>query len=115
MNTPSGAAEARKRLQSHAWPADLLRILEVLRRDGRQAYMVGGHVRDVLLGRIPDATFDVATDLHPDEVMRRFARVVPTGLRHGTVLILEGALRVECTTFRREGVYTDSRRPDESQ
>ena len=44
--------------------------------------------------------------------MKRFARVEPIGIEHGTVLILEGGLRVECTTFRREGAYSDARRPD---
>src|SRR6185295_13224074 len=46
-------------------------------------------------------------------VTRRFAHVVPTGARHGTVTIVEGELLVECTTFRREGAYTDARRPDQ--
>lgn len=87
-------------------------MLDELQRDGRQAYLVGGHVRDVLLGREPDPTWDVATDVHPDEVTRRFARVVPTGLKHGTVLIVVGTMRVECTTFRRESAYGDARRPD---
>jgi putative nucleotidyltransferase with HDIG domain len=55
---------------------------------------------------------DIATSLRPEEVVRRFRRVVPTGIEHGTVTILDGPAPIECTTFRREGQYSDARRPD---
>jgi len=74
--------------------------------------LAGGTVRDALLGRELQAPADVATSIPPDEVMRRFARVEPIGLAHGTVLVLEGDVAIECTTFRREGAYADARHPD---
>ena len=94
--------EARARLESHPWPAAALSVLERLRAGGGQAYFVGGTVRDALLGREGHAVFDVATDVEPDEVVRRFPRVEPTGIRHGTVLIVTDGIQAECTTFRRE-------------
>jgi len=105
-------ARAHRRLAATAWPAALLEVLARLRADGHRSYLVGGSVRDALLGRPNDGAFDVATDRRPEDVAARFARVEPTGIRHGTVLILEGGLAVECTTFRREGAYSDARRPD---
>ena len=107
-------AKARTRLASHAWPPALRPALERLREGGHQAWLVGGTVRDVLLDRTPAEphTFDVATDLAPEHVTSRFARVEPIGLAHGTVLVLEHALRMEVTTMRREGAYADARRPD---
>ena len=87
-------------------------MLGTLRDAGGRAYIVGGHVRDVLLGRTPDDAVDVATDLTPETVTGLFDEVIPTGLKHGTVMILADGVRVECTTFRREGEYGDARRPD---
>jgi tRNA nucleotidyltransferase (CCA-adding enzyme) len=117
MSRPSGAspmshAEAAARLAGFPWPAAVLRTLERLQADGHQAWLVGGAVRDVLLGRAPGRAFDVATDRLPEDVQSRFARVEPIGLIHGTVLILEGEVAIECTTFRREGSYRDARHPD---
>lgn len=114
---PTRAAEslrrtAREVLAQHAWPVGTRAVIERLQKNGGQAYLVGGTVRDVLLGRPGDPTLDVATDLEPAEVARRFARVEPIGLRHGTVLVFEGDVKVECTTFRTEGGYADARRPD---
>ena len=111
---PEAAAErARARLATNAWPEVLPSVLARLREGGHAAYLVGGTVRDALLGRPPRGEFDVATDLLPEDVMRRFARVVPTGLKHGTVTIVEGGWVIECTTFRRESSYSDARHPDE--
>lgn len=104
-------ARAREVLAAHPWPADLLAALARIGAGGR-ALVVGGSVRDVLLGRPSGGVWDVATDIRPDEVSRRFERVEPTGLAHGTVLILEGDLRIDCTTFRREGAYPDARHPE---
>jgi tRNA nucleotidyltransferase (CCA-adding enzyme) len=105
-------ARATATLAQHPWPEALRAALDRLQgRDGA-AYLVGGSVRDVLLGRAQHGAFDVATDRTPDEVMRRFDRVEPIGLAHGTVLVLEGDVRLEVTTFRREGPYADARRPD---
>ena len=103
---------AEQVLRLHAWPPALPALLGRLRRDGGQAYLVGGTVRDVLLGRESDRRIDVATDRTPDEVVARFERVEPVGIAHGTVLVLAGGLEIDCTTFRREGGYADARRPD---
>jgi tRNA nucleotidyltransferase (CCA-adding enzyme) len=103
---------ARAQLSAHPWPAFLLGVLARLREDGGRAYLVGGTVRDVLLGREGDSSIDVATSIVPEDVVRRFERVVPTGIAHGTVTILDGPEPVECTTFRREDRYSDARRPD---
>ena len=111
---PTAAASARAEgvLRGYRWPPRVLSILERLAQGGGQAYLVGGTVRDALLGRELSTWVDVATDRTPDEVIARFPHVVPTGLAHGTVMIVEDDLRVECTTLRREGAYTDARRPD---
>jgi tRNA nucleotidyltransferase (CCA-adding enzyme) len=106
--TPGGA---RDRLAAFPWPPALLEILARLRAAGGRAYLVGGTVRDVLLERPVRPHLDVATSVRPEEVQARFTRVEPIGLRHGTVLVVEGGLLVECTTFRREGEYPDARHP----
>ena len=78
---------------------------------GYDCYLVGGAVRNMLL-EIPTDDFDIATNAKPDEVMRLFRRVIPTGIRHGTVTVLHRGLHMEVTTFRTESQYGDSRRPD---
>lgn len=92
-------------------PAGVGGCLDTLRRTGHAAYPVGGCVRDLLLGRTP-GDFDVCTDARPERVMELFPHTVPTGLRHGTVTVRTEDGPVEVTTFRREGRYTDHRRPD---
>jgi tRNA nucleotidyltransferase (CCA-adding enzyme) len=103
---------ARAVLADHPWPEALRGVLDRLRAGGHQAYLVGGTVRDVLLKRPAHDIFDVATDLVPETVVERFDRVEPVGIAHGTVLVLTDGIRVECTTFRREGGYPDARHPE---
>ena len=86
-------------------------VLEALEGTGHRAFVVGGAVRNAIMGR-PVRDFDVATSATPDEVAAAFgkhARVVPTGVGHGTVTVVLGAFAVEVTTFRRD-VATDGRR-----
>ena len=82
---------------------------------GLQAYVVGGAVRDHLLGR-PVQDYDMATDAQPEEVLRLFRRVIPTGIAHGTVTVRvrDGNVDhgIEVTTFRIDGTYRDARRPE---
>jgi len=104
-------ARAAARLEAALWPPALGQVLARLRADGHVAVLVGGTVRDVLLGRASGAAFDVATDRVPQEVLALFERVEPIGLAHGTVLVLADGVRIECTTLRTEGVYADARRP----
>ncbi|HSZ83788.1 MAG TPA: HD domain-containing protein [Polyangia bacterium] len=98
-------------------PADVRALARRLHDAGFEAHLVGGGVRDMLLGR-PPADFDLATDARPEKVLEIFGRsfAIPTGLQHGTVTVLTGAdpatrRSVEVTTFRGEGAYLDGRRP----
>jgi tRNA nucleotidyltransferase (CCA-adding enzyme) len=99
-----------------AIPADVLGVCARLREAGHRAFLVGGSIRDLLLGR-PPGDFDVATSAHPDATLRVFGSryAIPTGLAHGTVTVLAGEppkqRHVEVTTFRGEGAYLDGRRP----
>ena len=86
------------------------KILRRLRAAGYEAYFVGGCVRDTLLGR-PVHDWDIATAAEPGEVQALFSRTLPTGLRHGTVTVLEDGEQAEVTTFRVDGDYRDSRHP----
>src|SRR5437870_1728192 len=85
-------------------------LLRTLRATGKQAWLAGGAVRDLLRGK-PADDFDVATDALPEQVVKLFPRVVPTGMQHGTVTVLTAEHKVEVTTFRGEGPYLDGRRP----
>jgi len=85
-------------------------ICDVLRGAGYQAFVVGGGVRDALLGR-PVHDWDVATDATPDTVQRLFPRTVPTGVEFGTVTVIVDTGPVQVTTFRQEGGYRDARHP----
>ena len=95
------------------WDLRALAVLERLNVAGHRAVLVGGCVRDRLMGRTPH-DYDAATSARPEQIREACApmRVVETGVRHGTVTVLSGGLPVEVTTFRREGRYTDHRRPD---
>ena len=97
-------------------PADVLGIMEMLECSGHEAYLVGGCVRDLLLGRAP-SDFDVTTDAVPDEVEELFAsaRTISYGKKHGTVAIVLNGRVYEVTTYREDGAYTDNRRPDTVQ
>ncbi|HEQ71071.1 MAG TPA: HD domain-containing protein [Spirochaetia bacterium] len=92
-------------------PGELLQLSRTLQRHGFQCYLVGGAVRDMLLKKTAK-DFDVATNALPDQVMKFFRRVIPTGIQHGTVTVLMGPMQFEVTTFRVEGDYSDHRHPD---
>ncbi len=94
-------------------PAGAAFVLERLNGAGFQAYVVGGCVRDALLGRTPK-DWDICTDALPEEMRRVFAdqRVIETGLKHGTLTVLYDHEPYEVTTFRVDGEYTDHRHPD---
>jgi len=91
----------------------ILSIVNQFRERGYQCYLVGGSVRDLLLGH-PVYDYDFATDAHPETVMRMFRRVVPTGIKHGTVsVIMSDDSTYEITTYRSDGAYIDGRRPEQ--
>jgi len=92
-------------------PKYVKQVLTTLEIEGFKAFLVGGCVRDMLLGRRPD-DWDVCTDALPDEVLAAFPRAYPTGLKHGTVTVAIGKHRVEVTTFRSDGEYVAHRRPE---
>lgn len=91
------------------WP-EAYRVIDALEKHGYEAVVVGGAVRDFLLGRhVKD--YDVATSATPEEVKRIFPRTIDTGIAHGTVTVLAGT-PIEVTTFRVEKTYSDFRRPE---
>ena len=92
-------------------PTYAVEVVVALKNGGHKAYLVGGCVRDMLMGRVPH-DFDVATSAQPSQVVAAFKRVIPTGIDHGTVTVMQGDDKVEVTTFRGDGDYTDGRRPD---
>ena len=97
------------------YPENVVRIAKILSKNGHRAYAVGGCMRDVIMGRKPN-DWDMTTDCSPEDMMKIFesagVRTIPTGLKHGTVSVLLGGEIYECTTFRIDGSYTDSRHPD---
>ena len=93
-------------------PDPVLALSRRIREGGYRAWVVGGSLRDTLLGRAPE-DWDLATSALPQDLMRLFKRVVPTGIEHGTVTVLWGDKPYEITTLRGEGAYSDSRRPDQ--
>ena len=95
MNIPEGA---------HA-------ILNTFRQAGFEAYVVGGCVRDTLLGRTP-GDWDICTSALPEETKGLFPKTVDTGIKHGTVTVLMEGESYEVTTFRQDGAYLDCRKPE---
>ncbi len=89
-----------------------LEVVGALRDAGHVAYFAGGCVRDEMLGLHPK-DFDVATDATPERVHELFPRAREVGRAFGVMLVHKRGITVEVTTFRREGVYSDRRRPDD--
>src|SRR5271157_4062057 len=92
-------------------PRVVREFASVFKAAGFQCHLVGGAVRDMLLGR-PHTDFDIATDALPPQVIPLFRRVIPTGIKHGTVTVHFKGTTFEVTTFRTEAAYGDGRRPD---
>lgn len=97
------------------YPENVKRIADILRKHGYKAYAVGGCMRDIIMGRVPN-DWDMTTDCSPEKMLEIFesegVKTIPTGLKHGTVSVLLDGEIYECTTFRIDGDYTDSRHPD---
>ncbi len=94
-------------------PKNISDVLDRLEKAGYEAYIVGGCVRDGLMG-VPPHDFDVTTSALPEETQKVFSdfRVIETGLKHGTVTVLSDGEPVEITTYRIDGEYADGRHPD---
>ncbi len=96
-----------------AAPSFVKKVTDALRNAGFSAYLVGGCVRDSLLGEVPH-DYDVATNAVPEQMKEAFSgfRTVETGIEHGTLTVISEGEPVEVTTFRIDGEYTDGRHPD---
>ena len=101
-------------LERAEFPDTLLEVLKTLNRAGHQAFLVGGGIRNILL-ELPVIDWDIATDGLPEQVGILFMKVIPTGVKHGTVTVLHGGDSFEVTTFRGDGAYLDGRHPDSVQ
>ncbi len=99
----------KKTIQIPSGAAEILRVLET---GGYEAFVVGGCVRDSLLGRNPN-DWDITTSARPEEVKALFRRTIDTGLKHGTVTILRHGEAYEVTTYRIDGEYLDGRHPSD--
>jgi tRNA nucleotidyltransferase (CCA-adding enzyme) len=101
-------------ISPHLIHPSAVEICHILHDNGYQAFIVGGCVRDLLLGQKPK-DWDITSDAHPETVIQLFPKTIPTGLQHGTVTVCMGdgvENQFEVTTFRIEGEYSDGRRPD---
>ena len=90
---------------------DVAHVLDVLCSGGYGAWIVGGAVRDCILGKIP-TEFDICTDATPEQVIDSFEETIPTGIKFGTITVKSGNSQYEVTTLRTETGYGDGRRPD---
>lgn len=90
-------------------------VMTILSLEGFDSYVVGGCVRDSLLGIEPH-DWDICTDAKPEDVLqickKRNIKTIETGLKHGTVTVLMGDVGYEVTTYRVDGDYSDGRHPD---
>ena len=92
-------------------PTELQKMNSLFEAAGFEAYLVGGAVRDEIMGKGAH-DWDVATNAKPEEVIKIFHRVIPTGIKHGTVTVHFMKQAIEVTTFRTESDYSDGRHPD---
>ena len=94
-------------------PTDVLFIINKIREFGYRADVVGGAVRDSIIGR-ELGDFDITTNALPEKTKEIFAgyRIIDTGIKHGTVTLVIGKAQYEITTYRIDGGYTDNRHPD---
>ena len=94
-------------------PKEIEYVIEKLSESGHKAYIVGGCVRDAVMGREPK-DYDVTTDARPEETADIFSgdKVIDTGSKHGTMTVIHDGVHVEVTTFRKDADYSDGRHPD---
>ena len=91
---------------------DLAHVLDVLCTTGYGAWVVGGAVRDCILGELPKE-YDICTTATPEQIIESFEDTIPTGIKYGTITVKSGDSMFEVTTLRTEAGYGDGRRPDE--
>src|SRR5262245_16690128 len=102
------------RLHISQVPGPILDVLRRLQASGHRASVIGGAVRELLVGEKPaPQDWDLGTSALPDEVLGLFPKSIPTGARFGTITVLTDAGPCEVTTFRVESEYRDARRPEQ--
>lgn len=94
-------------------PSSARKVMDALERNGFSVFLVGGYLRDTLMGRKP-GDIDLATDAKPKDVTALFGAkyTLETGVKHGSVTVMSDGLPIEVTTFRSEGAYADKRHPN---
>jgi tRNA nucleotidyltransferase (CCA-adding enzyme) len=98
-------------IKSIHMPREVEYIIDTLNNAGFEAYIVGGCVRDSLMGKTPQ-DWDISTSAKPFEVCDIFPKTINTGIKHGTVTVLVNGRNFEVTTYRIDGKYSDNRHPD---
>lgn len=93
-------------------PSNVQLIIDTFYKNGYEAFMVGGCIRDLLLNKIP-TDYDIATSAPPDITQKLFLKTIPTGIKHGTITVIINEIPYEITTYRTEGKYVDNRHPNE--
>ncbi|MCU9813784.1 hypothetical protein [Paraclostridium sp. AKS73] len=94
-------------------PIDVKDIINDIYINGYEAYIVGGCVRDSIVGIKPN-DYDITTNAKPEDTIRIFKnyRVIETGIKHGTITLIKNKNEYEITTYRIDGTYNDNRRPE---
>ncbi|NLZ82338.1 MAG: CCA tRNA nucleotidyltransferase, partial [Clostridiales bacterium] len=93
-------------------PDKVNNIIDTIMSHGYEAYIVGGCVRDMVLGKEPE-DWDITTSATPLQIKKIFKRTIDTGIQHGTVTVLLDHEHFEVTTYRLDGIYEDNRHPKE--
>jgi tRNA nucleotidyltransferase/poly(A) polymerase len=93
-------------------PNDVKIVLDTLKSNGYESYIVGGSIRDSQIGTSLPKDYDVTTNALPEEIIKLFDKTIPTGIEHGTVTVMINGEAYEVTTYRIDGEYLDNRRPD---
>ena len=93
-------------------PKQAASIIQTLSSHGYEAFVVGGCVRDSILGKTP-SDWDITTSARPEQVKALFAKTIDTGIKHGTVTVMMDKVGYEVTTYRIDGTYKDHRRPND--
>ena len=94
-----------------SFPDNVGFIIEKLNSSGFEAFIVGGCVRDSILGRTPN-DWDITTNSFPEDIKKIFEKTYDTGIKHGTVSVSINNEFCEVTTYRIDGEYSVNRRPD---
>ena len=96
-----------KTMKRYPVPDEIKAFAKVFAENGYSLYIVGGAVRDHFLGTA-NSDYDFCTDAQPQQVVEMFRKVIPTGIKHGTVTVLFRGASYEVTTFRSESDYSDA-------